>query len=53
MLEPITNPMWVFIVLGESPSGYALLGGAVVLAAIAGRTIVAEPRPLGPLPAPD
>jgi drug/metabolite transporter (DMT)-like permease len=30
-LEPILNPIWVFLVIGETPSVLALLGGAIVL----------------------
>ena len=46
MLEPIANPIWVFLLLGETPSRWALLGGAIVLGAIAARTmLVAEPEP--------
>jgi drug/metabolite transporter (DMT)-like permease len=33
-LEPILNPIWVFLVIGESPSPLALLGGAIVLATV-------------------
>lgn len=39
MLEPVLNPMWVFLFIGESPDGLALVGGAVVLGAIAARAI--------------
>ncbi len=39
MLEPMFNPLWAFIGLGERPSTWALLGGAIVLCAVAGRTI--------------
>jgi drug/metabolite transporter, DME family len=39
MLEPIANPVWVFLFLGERPGIYALAGGAVVLTAIAWRTL--------------
>src|SRR5437773_9370840 len=35
MLEPVANPIWVFLFLGERPSVYAVAGGAVVLGAIA------------------
>lgn len=38
MLEPIANPVWVFLLLGERPSGFAMAGAAVVLAAIAWHT---------------
>lgn len=30
-LEPILNPIWVFLVLGEMPSTLALIGGIIVL----------------------
>jgi drug/metabolite transporter (DMT)-like permease len=43
MLEPIANPIWVFLFVGEQPSAYSLLGGAIVLAAIAWRTVTAGP----------
>jgi drug/metabolite transporter (DMT)-like permease len=39
MLEPIANPVWVFLFVGERPGIFALAGGAVVLAAIAWRTL--------------
>ncbi len=32
-LEPILNPVWVFLFLGERPGRLALLGAAIVLAA--------------------
>jgi DME family drug/metabolite transporter len=51
MAEPVLNPVWVFLALGEKPSGYALLGGAIVLGAIAWRTLGAPS--LAPVPPPD
>jgi DME family drug/metabolite transporter len=51
MLEPVSNPIWVFLFLGERPSVYAVAGGIIVLSAIAWRTLVAEP--LSEIPAPD
>ena len=33
-LEPVLNPVWVFLFLGESMGLYALLGGLVVLAGV-------------------
>lgn len=44
MLEPVLNPLWVFLVVGETPSAYALAGGAVVLGAVAVRAIAAARR---------
>lgn len=40
-LEPIFNPIWVFLVIGELPSFWALVGGLIVLTAVTGRAIVA------------
>ncbi|MDR2197931.1 MAG: DMT family transporter [Deltaproteobacteria bacterium] len=34
MAEPILSPLWAFLLIGERPSGYALLGGGVVLSAV-------------------
>ena len=51
MLEPVANPIWVFLMLGERPSVYAMVGGAIVLAAIAGHTLMGEP--VSEMPAPD
>lgn len=44
MIEPVLNPVWVFIVLGEAPGWWAVVGGAVIVAAVAGRTIASERR---------
>ena len=33
-LEPLLNPVWVFIFDGEAPGIFALTGGAVVIATI-------------------
>jgi DME family drug/metabolite transporter len=33
-IEPVLNPVWVFVVLGERPSRWALLGGTIIVAAV-------------------
>ncbi len=38
-IEPLLNPVWVFIFVGERPSQWALLGGGIIIAAIAIHTI--------------
>lgn len=38
MVEPIANPIWVFLFLGERPSVFSIVGGAIVLAAIGWRS---------------
>ncbi len=44
MLEPVLNPIWVFAFLGETPGWWAVAGGAVIVAAVGGRTLVTERR---------
>lgn len=39
VIEPILNPLWVFIFMGERPGGWAVLGGIIVLAAITLKSI--------------
>ena len=39
MLEPVMNPVWVFLFLGERPSAFAIAGGLVVLTAIGWHTM--------------
>src|SRR6185295_148268 len=33
-IEPLLNPVWVFLVLGEKPSEWALVGGAIIITAV-------------------
>jgi drug/metabolite transporter (DMT)-like permease len=39
-IEPMLNPVWVFLILGEQPSAWALLGGAIIIAAVISHTII-------------
>jgi drug/metabolite transporter (DMT)-like permease len=39
MLEPVLNPLWVFIFLHERPGGWALAGAALVLGAMLARAL--------------
>lgn len=39
VIEPILNPVWVLLALGERPAPYALLGGAIVLVAVTLRAL--------------
>ena len=32
--EPVLNPVWVFLFLGERPSRWALVGGAIIITAV-------------------
>ena len=33
-VEPVLNPVWVFLVLSEKPSRWALLGGSIIIVAV-------------------
>jgi len=47
-IEPIFNPVWVFLLLGETPTGFALAGGFVILAATTLRSLLPLLRPTRP-----
>jgi drug/metabolite transporter (DMT)-like permease len=38
-IEPMLNPLWVFLILEEKPSGWALLGGAIIISAVIFHTV--------------
>lgn len=39
VLESVLGPVWVWLALGENPGAPSLVGGAIVLAALAGHTL--------------
>ncbi|HKY28488.1 MAG TPA: EamA family transporter [Pyrinomonadaceae bacterium] len=39
-IEPVLNPVWVFLVLGERPSKWALIGGTIIVTAVAVHTVL-------------
>ncbi len=38
-IEPLLNPIWVFLVIGEEPGSWAIMGGAVVLITVTLRNV--------------
>lgn len=40
VIEPILNPIWVFLLLGETPGKWAFAGGFIVLVSITGRCLI-------------
>lgn len=38
-IEPLLNPVWVLIFVGERPSAWAVAGGALIIAAVAAHTL--------------
>jgi drug/metabolite transporter (DMT)-like permease len=43
-IEPMLNPVWVFLFLGERPSRWAIAGGAIIIAAVVAHTIALARR---------
>ena len=39
MVEPVFNPVWVFLGYGETPTIYSIIGGLIILGAIITRTL--------------
>lgn len=39
-IEPVLNPIWVFLLIGERPSNWALLGGSVIILAVVAHMLV-------------
>lgn len=33
-VEPVLNPIWVFLAIGERPTSWAILGGGIIVAAV-------------------
>ncbi len=40
LLEAVLNPIWVFLVLGEKPGIFALIGGVLIVGAIAANVLL-------------
>jgi drug/metabolite transporter, DME family len=38
-IEPVLNPIWVFLFLGERPAPWALVGGALIILAVLAHTL--------------
>jgi drug/metabolite transporter, DME family len=53
MLEPVANPIWVLLLLGEQPRSSSIVGGLVVLGAIAWRALASGGTPTPAMAPPD
>ncbi len=42
MIEPVLNPVWVFIWYGEVPAYLAIVGGIIIVSAISLRAFILE-----------
>ena len=43
-IEPVLNPIWVFLILGEVPGKWALVGGFIVFISVTARCVIASLR---------
>ena len=39
-IEPLLNPVWVFLFVGERPSRWAVLGGVIIISTVVAHTLV-------------
>src|SRR2546423_11407061 len=39
-IEPVLNPIWVFLFIGVRPSGWAIIGGAIIIASVIVHTLL-------------
>jgi drug/metabolite transporter (DMT)-like permease len=44
IIEPVLNPLWVLLITRERPSLSALIGGSVIIAAVAVSSLIAKKR---------
>jgi drug/metabolite transporter (DMT)-like permease len=46
VIEPVFNPLWVFLALGEAPGLHAVIGGAIIVMAVTGASVISARRPV-------
>jgi drug/metabolite transporter (DMT)-like permease len=44
MVEPVLNPIWVFLGIGERPANWAIAGGIIILSLSVIRTLRGSPE---------
>lgn len=44
VIEPLLNPTWAFLFLGEAPGFWAIIGGTIILSAITLRSAIPQAR---------
>jgi drug/metabolite transporter (DMT)-like permease len=40
LIEPVFNPVWVFLLLGEAPSAQSILGGALIISSVTTASLI-------------
>jgi len=44
VIEPVFNPVWVFLAIGESPGSNAVLGGTMIILAVTAASLISTAR---------
>lgn len=47
VIEPVFNPIWVFLIIGEFPGWNTVIGGAVIIAAVTTVSLIGAKRSMG------
>ncbi len=47
VFEPLLNPAWAVLIIGEVPGTWAMVGGALILIAVTSRAVILRPVPKG------
>ncbi len=45
VIEPLFNPLWVFLAIGEVPGPFAVVGGVLILLSVTARSVASVLRP--------
>ena len=48
LIEPVLNPTWTWLIRGEDPGGYTIVGGAIIIAATAMKSVYDARVPADP-----
>lgn len=51
-IEPLFNPVWVFLFIGERPSNWAIIGGTIIIVTVLVHTLRQNRKPLRAVPPP-
>jgi drug/metabolite transporter, DME family len=51
-IEPLFNPVWVFLFVGERPSNWAILGGTIIIFTVLVHTLRQNRKPVRAIPPP-
>jgi drug/metabolite transporter (DMT)-like permease len=44
-IEPLLNPVWVYLFSGEKPGGWSIIGGAIIITAVTFSSVLSYKKP--------